>query len=112
MRISGGEKAVAVLGYLPLVSLILWMFKVKRGSMFAQFHVRQSAMLFLLWLVTSIVMVILIAAIEATTALFFGLLFLATGFYGVMMIIGVIKSAIGERYRMPIVADVALKFGL
>jgi uncharacterized membrane protein len=32
--------------------------------------------------------------------------------YIVMVLIGIFKVALGERYRMPVVADVALMLGL
>lgn len=114
MRISGGERALAVLSYLP----ILWLIplKAKKDSLFVQFHARQGMVLFLLWLV--IVVLVMILALVFSDAeswvstIIFGVAALATFVYLVMGIIGIFKVALGERYRMPVVADVALMLKL
>ncbi len=115
MRITGSERFFGVLGYLPI--LFLLSIKGKRDSMFVQFHARQGAVLFLLWLVVAILCVILlvipvIGANQIASVTVMGLLFLATFLYGFMGLVGIFKVLLGERYRMPVVADVALMMRL
>jgi len=108
MRISGGERFMAAIGYLFFLFIIP--VKLRRDSMFVQFHARQGGVLFGLW--------VLVSAITLFVALFTGAGFLtsvlievfvvATIVYAIMAIIGLLKVALGERYRMPVVADVAL----
>lgn len=113
MQISTAERVLGVIGYLGIFFLIP--LKVKRDSMFVQFHSRQGGVLFLLWLAVSLILVIALffvggAGIAASIVL--GLLFLLFFVYVLMMLIGIFKVALGERYRMPVVADVALMLGL
>ncbi len=114
MRISGGERALAALGYLPLLFLVP--LKAKRDSMFVQFHARQGMVMFLLWLATAIVSFILLMVFQSNNlvqTIILAILFVATGLYAVMALFTILFKVLpGERYRMPLVADVALMLGL
>ena len=108
MRISGSERFMAALGYLAFLFVIP--VKLRRDSMFVQFHARQGGVLFGLWLVGLIVIFValLFAGIGIAATILIGVFFAVTLAYLVMALIGLLKVALGERYRMPVVADVAL----
>lgn len=114
MRITGLERFLTVIGYLPVIPWFLLLFKAKRDSMFVQFHVRQSAVLSLLWVAVVLVCFVLLWLIDAYAAqmALFTVMFFATVGFLVFMLAGMFKSATGERYRMPGVADVALMMRL
>lgn len=104
MRIPPAERLLAVVGYVPF---LFWIPIVgRRDSMFCQFHGRQSFVLWVLWLVP---------VVAATVTLFFVnhvavflVMAAASLLYLLMSAVGMLKAAIRERYRMPVVADVAL----
>jgi fumarate reductase subunit D len=111
MRISGGERAMAALGYLAI--LFILPVKLRRDSMFVQFHARQGGVLFGLWLV--LVLVVLIVAFFLPVGVqnyAIGVVLLLTVLYVLFALVGLLKVALGERYRMPVVADVALMLRL
>ncbi len=113
MRITATERVLGVLGYLAFLFIIP--VKAKRDSMFVQFHARQGGVLFMLWFVAALVLGILLLfvdEIELLSQFVLALILLATLAYLVMALIGIFKVVLGERYRMPVVADVALKMGL
>lgn len=111
MRIPAGDRLVAMLGYLPVLPAILLMFKVKRTSMFAQFNIRQGFMLFLVFVAVLILSLgfLFVPVLELAG---FYILFAGILLYAVMALIGIVKVLQGERYRMPLVADLALLFRL
>jgi uncharacterized membrane protein len=107
MRIPASDRLVAVLGYLPFLFLVPML--GKRDSLFAQFHGRQSMVLWVLWLFACALCLAGIFAFGVgPSPWFFGLMFVATLVYLFYAVVGMLKSATRERYRMPIVADVAL----
>ena len=109
MRISGGERFMAALGYLAILFIVP--VKLRRDSMFVQFHARQGGVLFGLWLLSLLVLFIVLFATGSgglLASIFLGLMMVLTFVYLVMVLIGLLKVALGERYRMPLVADVAL----
>lgn len=113
MQISGAERALAILGYLGPLFLIP--VKAKRDSMFVQFHARQGGVLFMLWLIYTFVLSVVLlftSTIDIVASILFGLLFLGVVAYVLLALIAILKVVLGERYRMPVVADVALKMGL
>ncbi len=116
MRISGGERALSILSYLPLLWLVP--LKANKESLFVQFHARQGMVLFLLWFLVCFVMVILLLTPLAALGegvgsnVLFGVMAVASIVYLLLALIGIFKVALGERYRMPVVADVALMMRL
>lgn len=112
MRISGGERAMAALGYLAILFLVP--LKLRKDSMFVQFHSRQGGVLFGLWLLAALVLfiVLLFAGSGLAATLLIGAFFAVTLVYLVAILAGLYKSLLGERYRMPVVADVALMLRL
>ncbi|MEK6985775.1 MAG: hypothetical protein AABX89_05290 [Candidatus Thermoplasmatota archaeon] len=107
MRIPAADRALTVLGYLPFLFFIPVRFR--RQSLFAQFHGRQSGVLFALWFILCIILFVVLAFVGAGLSIyFFGVIFVATFVYLFFMIVGMAKVLLGERYRMPVVADVAL----
>lgn len=115
MKISTEERALGVLGYLMFLFLVPLF--AKRDSMFVQFHARQGGVLFVLWAIWTLLTVIILAAtaplaIDVIEAVFIGLWIIITILYGLMALIAIFKVLLGERYRMPVVADIALKLNL
>jgi uncharacterized membrane protein len=111
MRIPAADRFLTVIGYLPFLFFVPVRFR--RQSLFAQFHGRQSGVLFGLWLVPSLILFLVVAFTGAgLSAYFFGAIFVLTFAYALFMLIGIIKVLLGERYRMPVVADVALMLRL
>jgi uncharacterized membrane protein len=108
MRISGGERFMAALGYLFFLFIIP--VKARRDSMFVQFHARQGGVLFGLWFLLALVVFIctLFTGPGFLTSVLIEVLLVLTVAYLVMVVIGLFKVILGERYRMPVVADVAL----
>jgi uncharacterized membrane protein len=115
MRVPVADRLLAVVGYLPFLFWVPVM--LKRDSMFAQFHGRQSGVLWGLW-ITPIVLVFGVflflpdTAQRSLSAFFFGAAMALTAIYLVMVLVGILKAMLRERYRMPLVADLALKMGL
>ncbi len=112
MRISGGERFMAALGYVLFLFIIP--VKLRRDSMFVQFHARQGGVLFGLWFVVAFVLFValLFAGSGLGATILIGVFFVVTFVYLAMALIGLLKVALGERYRMPLVADVALMLRL
>ncbi|MEA3142698.1 MAG: hypothetical protein QOG31_22 [Thermoplasmata archaeon] len=115
MRIPAADRVMALVGYVPFLFFIPVRFK--RDSLFAQFHGRQSGVLFGMWLVLSLVLLLIQFFLPekvglASSVYIFGAVYVLTGLYLLMAAIGMLKVMLGERYRMPIVADVALRLRL
>ena len=103
---------MAALGYIgPLFILPV---KLRRDSMFVQFHGRQGGVLFCLWLVLFLALFIamLFAGSGLGATILIGVVMVLTAIYLVFALIGLLKVMLGERYRMPVVADVALMLRL
>lgn len=103
---------MAALGYLGF--LFILPVKMRRDSMFVQFHARQGGVLFGLWFVAFVALFVglLFAGGGLASTILIGILFVLTGLYFLMAFIGLVKVLLGERYRMPVVADVALMLRL
>ncbi|MEA3190378.1 MAG: hypothetical protein QOD77_960 [Thermoplasmata archaeon] len=115
MRIPVADRLLAVVGYLPF---LFWVPVVlKRDSMFCQFHGRQGGVLWALWFVPVFLMLVVSVFVPDLTVgsvgpFYFGAMMVLTGIYLLLVLVGVLKALLRERYRMPIVADLALKMGL
>ncbi len=110
MRVPVVERFFAVVGYVPF---LFWVPVVaKRDAMFCQFHGRQSGVLWGLWFVpTAILLGVSVFIPILSSALgpyYFGFIAVYALLYLLMAVIGMAKSLLRERYRMPVVADVAL----
>ena len=111
MRIPTSDRFITVLGYLPFLFFIPVRFR--RQSLFAQFHGRQSGVLFGMWFLLTLVLFLVLAFVGASLSVyFFGAIFLIGFLYLFFMLVGMMKVLLGERYRMPVVADVALMLRL
>jgi uncharacterized membrane protein len=115
MRIPAADRVMAMVGYVPFLFFIPVRFK--RDSLFAQFHGRQSGVLWGLWLALTLVLFAVLFflpdAVQRNASVYlFAAIFVLLGLYLVMVAIGMVKVLLGERYRMPLVADVALRLRL
>jgi uncharacterized membrane protein len=115
MRIPAADRFIALVGYVPFLFFVPVRFK--RDSLFAQFHGRQSGVLFGLWLLVTLILFLVLFflpdAVQRNVSVYiFGVIFVLTGVYLLMAVIGMVKVLLGERYRMPVVADVALRLRL
>ncbi|MEA3203123.1 MAG: hypothetical protein QOI63_796 [Thermoplasmata archaeon] len=115
MRIPAADRVMALVGYVPFLFFIPVRFK--RDSLFAQFHGRQSGVLWGLWLIAILILLLVQFFLPdkvapAASVYIFGIAYVLTGVYLLMAAIGMVKVLLGERYRMPLVADVALRLRL
>src|ERR1051326_8463313 len=108
MRISGGGRFMAALGY-PFFLLIPPV-NMRRDSMCVQFHARQGGVLFGLWAVLSFILLLVLlgAGSGLLATIFIGVFFLITFLYIAMPLIGLLKVMLAGRYRMPVAPDVPL----
>ncbi len=113
MKISGADRALGAIGYLPVLFLLPLL--LRRDSLFIQFHARQGMVLFLLelaWIFVFTVLLLFMGSINFAASILIGLWMLGTAVYAFFVLVGILKVLLGERYRMPLVADIALKMGL
>ena len=115
MRIPAADRFIALVGYVPFLFFIPVRFK--RDSLFCQFHGRQSGVLWGLWIVPTLILFIVQFFLPDKVALsssvyIFSVVYILLFVYLIMAFIGMIKVLLGERYRMPLVADVALRLRL
>lgn len=109
MKISGSERFMAALGYLAFLFIVP--VKLRRDSMFVQFHARQGGVLFglfILFMLVDFIVLLFMSEFPVVQTILIGALYAAVAVYLLMALIGLLKVALGERYRMPVVADVAL----
>lgn len=99
---TSDDNLMAALSYVSVLAVVMLL--VKKDSDYVKFHAKQGVVLFIgeviYWVVSAF-----------TWFLFFiwwilGLVFL------IVSIIGFIKAFSGERYRIPVVADLADKFNI
>lgn len=117
MRIPAADRFMALVGYVPFLPFFILPVRLKRDSLFAQFHGRQSGVLWGLWFAACfllfLVFFFLPDAVQRSLSVYlFSVVFVLTGVYVLMAAIGMVKVLLGERYRMPLVADVALRLRL
>ena len=91
--------AVGYLSVLCFVPLIL-----KKGNRFAQFHGKQSLVLFILEVAASI-----LKAVPALGDIVFTLAFVVLG---ILSLVGIVKVLMGEYWEMPVIQEVANKISL
>jgi len=93
------NKAIAAIGYLCILFLVPLL--AAKNSPFAQFHAKQSMVLFVGWV---IIWVIGLIPILGWIIGFLGTILLA-----ILSLIGLIKALQGEAWEIPMVADFAKK---
>lgn len=104
------DTLMLVLAYLPLLCLIPYF--AKKEDVFIRWHAAQGlSMLFIFGLLSVFLMVF-----GCCTSVFgFGLVImmfstLLNVAYLIFMILGIVKATQGERYRFPVISDLADKF--
>lgn len=94
-QLSNDSKLMAALSYLWLISVV--MLVLKKEDAFVQFHAKQGTVIFLgsliLWFIPILGWFLNIFALIA-------------------MIVGFLKAYAGEKYKMPVVGDLAEKIRL
>lgn len=93
-------KVLAVIGYLWVLFLLPLL--LQRQNRFAQFHGRQGLVLFIFWLLIWVVFFLILSHIP-----FVGIAFRIIGYFGylayaILALIGLIKAASGECWRLPV----------
>lgn len=113
MKISPGERALGILGYFLFFFVIP--VNLKKDSMFIQFHARQGGVLFFTWAIIELILFLILFFVSGSSvasSIIFTFIFAFTAIYLFFMIAGMVKVGLGERYRMPVVADIALMLRL
>ena len=99
---GGDDNLMAALSYISIISIVMLL--VKKDSDYVQFHAKQGVILFIgevvLWVLSAVLWF-----------LFFIWWIIGLVFF-VASIIGFIKAYGGERYRLPVVGDLAGKINL
>jgi len=96
------NKYVAMLSYLWILFLIPLL--MKQDSKFCQFHAKQGLVLFIGWMIVSLVCIV---PFIGWLIGFFGSIFLL-----VLTIMGIVKSLNGELWKMPVLGEYADKFNI
>jgi len=99
---GGDDKLVAAISYIGIISVIVLL--VKKDSDYVQFHAKQGTVLFIAEVVWALI----------TTFLWFLLLIGSVVWlvFLVATVLGFIKAYSGERYKMPLIGDLATKINL
>lgn len=99
---KGDDNLIAAVSYLWILSIIILL--VKKDSDYVRFHARQGVVLFVISVAVGIIGI----------PLFF--LFWLTGLINLVIfiavVIGFIKALGGQRYKLPVVGDLAEKINL
>ena len=95
----GDDNLMAALSYISLLAIVMLL--VKKDSEYVQFHAKQATVLFIGEVILGVVS-------SFTWSLFF-LWDLVWLVFVIVSIIGFIKAYSGEKYRLPVVADIADK---
>ena len=96
------NKAMAAIGYLGILFLIPLL--AKKDSPYAQFHAKQGTVLFIAEVVWMVITMFLWFLLFVSWIVW--LVFLAA------TVIGFIKAYSGDRYKMPVIGDLAEKINL
>jgi uncharacterized membrane protein len=96
---SSDQNLMAAICYLWIVSIIILL--TRKDNEFIQFHAKQATVLFGLWVVLWVL------------SAFVGILFIVWWILDLVLfiaaVIGFIKAYGGEKYRLPLIADLADK---
>lgn len=93
-------KGIAWLSYLGILFLIPLL--TKKENKFCKFHVKQGIVLLIAWIILSVILVI---PILGWIVGFLGYIFMM-----IMMIMGIVQSATGKYWKMPVLGGFAEKF--
>lgn len=96
------ENLVAAVSYLWILSIVILL--VKKDSDYVRFHARQGVVLFAFSVIVWIVGVMI--------AFLWPLIYLGDLVILIAVIVGFIKAYSGERFKMPVVGDLAEKVNL
>ena len=99
---GGDDKLVAAISYIGVISVIVLL--VKKDSDFVQFHAKQGTVLFIAEVVWMVITMFLWFLLFVSWIVW--LVFLAA------TVIGFIKAYSGDRYKMPVIGDLAEKINL
>lgn len=101
---SSGEddKLLAAISYVSLISVIVLL--VKKDSEYVQFHAKQGTVLFIAEVVWTVITMFLFFLIFVS--------WIAWIVFLIATVVGFIKAYSGERYKMPVIGDLAEKLNL
>ena len=98
-KAGGDDNLMAALSYISIISVV--MLFVKKDSDYVQFHAKQGTVIF--------IGEIILGVVSSFTWFLFYLWNLVWLVFVIASVIGFIKAYRGERYQMPVVADIANK---
>ncbi len=102
---GGDNKALGAICYIPVIGLIMYF--VKKDDSFVTFHAKQGSILTIIWIALWI--------LSSVMFWIFWPLYWVVGILemviGIMALIGLIKAAMGQMWKMPLIGDWADKFG-
>ena len=96
---SSDQNLMAAISYLWIVSIIILL--IRKDNEYVQFHAKQGTVLFAIWAILSVIGMTLWFLSPVIAIINLVIL--------VAVILGFIKAYSGERYRLPLVADLADK---
>lgn len=96
------ERILSAIGYAGILFLLPLF--LKKDSTYCQYHGKQGCILFLAWIINTIIMAV---PILGWLVGFFGSIFLA-----VITIIAIVKAISGEEWELPIIGEYARKLTL
>lgn len=100
---GGDEKVMAAISYIWVISIIMLL--TKKDNEFIQFHAKQGLVLFIISTAVWIISIPFMFVLIFVNWIVYLALFIA-------VVVGFIKAYNGERYRIPVVADIADKINL
>lgn len=96
------ERILSAIGYAGILFLIPLF--LKKDSTYCQFHAKQGCILFLAWIINTMIMAV---PIIGWLVGFFGSIFLA-----VITIMAIVKAVSGEEWELPLIGGYAKKLTL
>lgn len=99
---ASDENLIAALSYISLIAVVILL--IKKESDYIQFHAKQGLVLFIAEVIWGVI---------ATLLWFLPFIsWLVWLVFFIVSVIGFIKAYNGERYRLPVVADIADKISI
>lgn len=98
-------RVLAVIGYLWILFLLPLL--LQRQNRFAQFHGRQGLILFVFWFLIWVVFFLILGHIPFVGRVFHIIGYLSYLAYAILAVIGLIKAASGECWRIPVLGAYA-----